>query len=147
MQIANFESVHIPDILEVENTSFSHPWTEKMFLEEISGKFSVYRVVIKDGKAIAYMGMWVLADEGHITNIAVSKNYRRQGVASLLLKDFIDLAKEKNLSFMTLEVRESNEAARALYSSFGFCEVGRRKKYYENTEDAILMTKYFKEVE
>ena len=147
MQIADFESIHIPDILEVEKMSFSHPWTEKMFEEEISGKFSVYRVVIKDGKAIAYMGMWVLADEGHITNIAVSKNYRRQGVASLLLKDFINLAKERNLAFMTLEVRASNEAARALYSSFGFCEVGRRKKYYENTEDAILMTKYFKEVE
>ncbi len=147
MQIADFESLHITDILEVEKMSFSHPWTEKMFEEEISGKFSVYRVVIKDGKAIAYMGMWVLADEGHITNIAVSKNYRRQGVASLLLKDFIKLAKERNLAFMTLEVRASNEAARALYSSFGFCEVGRRKKYYENTEDAILMTKYFKEVE
>ena len=147
MQIADFESLHITDILEVEKMSFSHPWTEKMFEEEISGKFSVYRVVVEDGKAIAYMGMWVLADEGHITNIAVSKNYRRQGVASLLLKDFINLAKEKNLAFMTLEVRESNEAARALYSSFGFCEVGRRKKYYENTEDAILMTKYFKELE
>lgn len=147
MQIADFENAHIPDILEVEKTSFSHPWTEKMFLEEISGKFSVYRVVLKDGKAIAYMGMWILADEGHITNIAVSENFRRQGVASSLLKDFINLAKEKNLAFMTLEVRESNKAARALYSSFGFCDIGRRKKYYDNSEDAILMTKYFKEVE
>lgn len=147
MQIADFENAHIPDILEVEKSSFSHPWTEKMFLEEISGRFSVYRVVLKDGKAIAYMGMWILADEGHITNIAVSQNFRRQGVASRLLEDFINLAKEKNLAFMTLEVRESNKAARSLYSSFGFCEIGRRKKYYDNTEDAILMTKYFKEVE
>lgn len=147
MQIVDFEDTHIPDILEVEKSSFSQPWTERMFLEEIMGKHSVYRVVVKDGKAVAYMGMWILADEGHITNIAVLEKFRRQGVASYLLENFINLAKEKKLAFMTLEVRESNKAAKSLYSSFGFCEIGRRKKYYDNTEDAILMTKYFKEVE
>ncbi len=147
MQITDFEKSHLPDILEVERTSFHSPWTEDMFIEEIQGKFSVYRVAVIDGKAVAYMGMWILADEGHITNVAVSEKYRRQGVASALIEDFVKLAEKKDLAFMTLEVRESNEAAKALYSSFGFIEVGRRKKYYDNTEDAILMTKYFKEVE
>ena len=147
MRITDFEKSHLPDILEVERTSFSHPWTEKMFTEEISGKASVYKVAEISGKAVAYMGMWILADEGHITNVAVSLNYRRQGIAKALIEDFIKLSKEKDLVFMTLEVRESNEAAKLLYSSLVFCEVGRRKKYYDNTEDAILMTKYFKEVE
>ena len=54
------------------------------------------------------------------------------------------LADEKNLAFLTLEVRKSNISAISLYKSFGFCEVGVRKKYYENTEDAVLMTKFFK---
>lgn len=137
---------HIPDILKVERESFPHPWTEAMFKEEISGKFSIYIAAVSGGVSIGYMGMWILADEGHITNVAVSKDFRRQKVASLLVDKFIDIAREKNLAFMTLEVRASNDGAIALYEKKGFVEVGRRKKYYENKEDAILMTKYFKEV-
>ena len=142
MQITDMTNMHLPDILKVEQESFSHPWTENMFREELSGKFSVYRVAVEQGKAVAYMGMWILADEGHITNVAVGKNYRRQGIGGALLDDFIALAVEKKLCLMTLEVREHNESAIALYSQKGFVPVGRRKKYYENTEDAILMTKF-----
>ncbi len=143
MRIETMTHTHLSDILNVEKESFSHPWTEAMFLEELSGKDSVYRVLTEDGKAIAYMGMWILADEGHITNVAVAKDYRRKGVASRLVDDFISLAKERSLIFMTLEVRESNQSAISLYEKKGFVPVGRRKRYYENTEDAILMTKFF----
>ncbi len=144
MLIVDMTKEHLPDILEVEKESFSHPWTENMFLEELNGKFSVYRVAIEDGKAVGYMGMWVLADEGHITNVAVGKNYRGKGIGSALVEDFIRTGKEKDLAFLTLEVRVSNNDAIALYEKHGFKEVGRRKKYYENTEDAILMTKFLK---
>lgn len=143
MLIVDMTPAHLPDILKVEQESFSRPWTEAMFCEELAGRFSVYRAVIEDGKAVAYMGMWILADEGHITNVAVAKDYRRRGIAKALIEDFIALAKAKELALMTLEVRVSNESAIALYRSMGFTEVGRRKNYYESREDALLMTKFF----
>ncbi|HBL81620.1 MAG TPA: ribosomal-protein-alanine N-acetyltransferase [Clostridiales bacterium] len=134
---------HLADILTVEAESFPHPWTEKMFLEELSGKFSVYRAAVEDGRAVGYMGMWLLAGEGHITNIAVAKDFRCRGLGSALMDDFISLAEQQSLTLMTLEVRESNTGAIALYEKKGFEEVGRRKNYYDNTEDALIMTKYF----
>ena len=143
MQIEDMTKNHLPDILKVEQASFSHPWTENMFLEELSGQFSVYRVAVENKRAVGYMGMWILADEGHITNIAVAADYRRMGVASLLIDDFVSLAEKKKLVFMTLEVRASNEGAISLYRKKGFAEAGRRKNYYDNKEDALLMTKYF----
>lgn len=143
MQIEPMTPAHLPDILQVEAESFSHPWTEQMFLEELSGKTAVYRVAVENGRAVGYMGMWILADEGHITNVAVAKDFRRQGIAAALVEDFIRLAKEQQLIFITLEVRESNYGAISLYEKKGFVPVGRRKRYYENIEDAILMTKYF----
>ena len=144
MLIVDMKKEHLPDILEVENESFSHPWTENMFLEELNGKFSIYRVAVENEKAVGYMGMWVLADEGHITNVAVGEKHRGKGIGASLVADFIRTGKEKDLAFLTLEVRVSNENAIALYEKHGFIEVGRRKKYYENTEDAILMTKFLK---
>lgn len=143
MLILDMEKKHLSDILEVEQESFSRPWTKEMFLEELNGRFSVYRVAVENEKAVGYMGMWILADEGHITNVAVGRGFRGRGFGDALVLDFIRIATEKKLAFLTLEVRVSNEAAIALYQKHGFCEVGRRKKYYENTEDAILMTKYF----
>lgn len=143
MQITDMQETHLSDILQVEQASFSHPWTEAMFREEMAGKFSVYRVAVIEDVAVAYMGMWILADEGHITNVAVGPSYRRRGIAGTLIDHFIALAEERNLRLMTLEVRESNESAIALYEKKGFVPVGRRKKYYENVEDAILMTKFF----
>lgn len=145
MQIVKMTKEHIPHILKVEAECFSDPWSEAMFLEEISGKFSHYYVAVVDQKAIGYMGMWSLSGEGHITNVAVSRDYRRKGYAKALIEHFISIAESENLEFMTLEVRESNDAAIALYKSFGFTQVGVRKKYYDNSEDALLLTKFFGE--
>ncbi len=145
MQIEKMEPHHLPDILKVEAECFSDPWTEQMFKEELSGKFAHYFVAEEDGHAVGYMGMWALSGEGHITNVAVGKDYRRQGFARALISHFIDIAKKENLEFMTLEVRASNEPAIGLYKSFGFTQVGVRKKYYDNSEDALLLTKFFGE--
>lgn len=145
MQIVKFEPRHLKDILEVERKCFSSPWSEKMFYEELSGRFSHYYVVEIDNHAIAYMGMWSLSGEGHITNVAVSPMYRRKGIAKALISHFIDIAKKEDLEFLTLEVRATNYGAISLYKSFGFKEVGIRKKYYDNCEDAYLLTKFFKE--
>jgi ribosomal-protein-alanine N-acetyltransferase len=90
---------------------------------------------------VGFSGIWVLADEAHITNIAVRQQYQRQGIGELLLISTIDLAKELEANTMTLEVRASNLAAQNLYNKYGFTQVGLRRGYYlDNREDAVLMS-------
>jgi ribosomal-protein-alanine N-acetyltransferase len=98
----------------------------------------------EDGTVLGYAGILVVLDEGYITNIAVEPAYRRQGIARELLQVFERFALGNKLAFLTLEVRASNEAARALYTKEGYEEVGCRKNYYDYPkEDAIVMTKVF----
>ena len=90
---------------------------------------------------IGFAGLWVLAEEAHITNIAVRQTHRRQGIGELLLISVIDLATELNAHIITLEVRTSNNVAQSLYSKYGFAQVGMRRGYYtDNREDALLMS-------
>ena len=89
--------------------------------------------------------MSYVLDEGYISNVAVSAEYRRQGIADALINKLCERAEELDLSFVTLEVRKSNDPAIALYSKYGFVPVGERKNYYEQPrENALLMTKYMK---
>lgn len=90
---------------------------------------------------VGFAGIWVLADEAHITNLAVRQRYQQRGIGELLLISTIDLAKELKASNMTLEVRASNLAAQNLYRKYGFAQVGIRRNYYiDNKEDGILMS-------
>ena len=90
---------------------------------------------------VGFAGIWVLADEAHITNIAVRERYQRQGIGEALLISIIGLAKELKADIMTLEVRASNTQAQNLYRKYGFTQVGRRRGYYtDNHEDGILMS-------
>ncbi len=90
---------------------------------------------------IGFAGIWVMADEAHITNIAVRKCYQRRGVGELMLMHLIDLTQEMKAETMTLEVRVSNTAAQSLYHRYGFTQVGLRRGYYtDNREDALLMS-------
>lgn len=90
---------------------------------------------------LGFASIWVMADEAHITNIAVRKQYQRQGIGERLLISVIDLATELKADFMTLEVRVSNTAAQSLYQKYGFSQVGVRPGYYtDNREDALLMS-------
>lgn len=137
----------VPQIAELERLSFSMPWTEEMLLEELESMTgSVIVAVDKDRNVLGYASLTVVLDEGYINNIAVQRKYRRMGLGSDLLGVFIRFAQAQKLSFLTLEVRDTNLAARSLYGKFGFREVGRRKNYYDQPrEDAILMTRFFKE--
>ena len=88
--------------------------------------------------------MSVVIDEGYIFNVAVNVKHRKKGVATALVNELVTYGKKNNFYFITLEVRESNEKAKSLYSKFGFVIVGERKDYYSvPKENAILMTKYF----
>ena len=90
---------------------------------------------------LGFAGIWVLADEAHITNIAVRESYQRRGIGEALLISIIDLAKELGADMVTLEVRASNTQAQNLYSKYGFTQVGQRRAYYvDNNEDGILMS-------
>ena len=89
---------------------------------------------------IGFAGFWIMVEEAHITNIAVRKPYQRQGMGELLLISMIDLAAELNARIVTLEVRTTNDAAQSLYYKYGFTQVGLRRGYYDNKEDAVIMS-------
>lgn len=132
----------IESVMEIEVLSFKTPWQSFFFKEELENPFAIYFVAILNNEIIGYGGFWAVLDEGNITNIATHPDFRRLGVARKIIEKIIQVSKEKNLSFLTLEVRESNAAARKFYSSLGFNVVGKREKYYDHKEDAILMTLY-----
>ncbi len=132
---------HIPQIAAIERSCFSHPWSEDMLREALWNDAAVIVAADgDDGAVLGYAGLQVVLDEGYIDNIAVAPAYRRQGVADALLSAFERFGREK-LAFLTLEVRQSNAPAIALYKKHGFQAMGRRKNYYDDPkEDAIIMT-------
>ena len=143
-KVVSLTEEYIKSLVELEQICFDEPWTEGMFLSDIKNEHTVYYAVIDADKVIAYVGMWITVDEGQITNVAVHPDYRRKGIAKSLLKKLYDVCLQNKLESITLEVRESNVKAIALYKNEGFENVGLRKNYYKNpTENAILMTKAF----
>ena len=131
----------VDDIEALEFACFASPWSRDSLLYELTDNpLSTYVVAEMEGHVIGYVGVWSILDEGHITNVAVSPDYRRQHVGSLLIYHMLKSTMEAGLVRHTLEVRAGNEAALALYRKFGFTEAGVRKGYYEdNGEDAIIM--------
>jgi len=134
---------HIDDIMLVEKLCFTIPWSKNAFIQELkSNKFSKYVSAIVDSRVIGYAGMWQIFDEGHITNIAVHPEFRKTGVGTMLLEKLIEISRKNGIEKLTLEVRESNIAAKTLYFKYGFKAEGVRKSYYaDNGEDAIIMWK------
>lgn len=133
---------HLDAVAALERICFSDPWSRQLLASELDNDLSAFLVALDDaGQVAGYAGLQVILDEGTITDIAVRPDCRRRGVASQLLKVFLDFARGNRLAFLTLEVRASNYDAIALYGSRGFRSAGRRKNYYEHPrEDAIIMT-------
>jgi ribosomal-protein-alanine N-acetyltransferase len=134
----------LPAVLAMEARCFPDPWSEGVFRTALRDESCLWLAAELCGAPVGYAGMqWVL-DEGYIDNVAVDPAFRRRGAASALLAAMIGEGKKRALSFLSLEVRAGNEGAIALYTSFGFETVGRRKGYYlRPPEDALIMTKYF----
>lgn len=138
---------YLDSLTKLENICFTIPWSRNMFYNDISNPNAYYILALCDNNVVGYCGMYKVLDEADITNIAVHPDHRHQGVATQILKMIIDHCTYSDLSFITLEVRESNKKAIDLYTKSGFVVVGQRKNYYsDNHETAILMTKYLKEV-
>jgi ribosomal-protein-alanine N-acetyltransferase len=131
----------IDNVVEVENNCFSIPWSKASFLREVeNNEIALYLVAKIENKAVGYIGVWRIIDEGHITNVAVHSDYRGLGIGSMLVSELLSLCKKDGINSFTLEVRKSNEIAQKLYRKYGFEERGIRKKYYEdNKEDAVIM--------
>ncbi len=140
IKIIPLEREHAPRLAELERLCFSDPWSEEGIAFEAGNKAARFFVAVCGEEIAGYAGMLFAADLGNICNIAVFPQFRRHGVGRKLVYALITSAKELGVSELTLEVRESNEPAQALYRSFGFEKVGSRKNFYNDpTEDAIVM--------
>ncbi len=133
---------HLADVMEIEQVSYPKPWSRNVFQSELelarSGE-RYYLAARVGGVVIGYAGLMFVVGDAHVTNIAVAADRQRSGVATRLLAALAWEAIDRGCEAMTLEVRVSNSGAQALYRSFGFVPAGVRQRYYENTEDAIVM--------
>lgn len=129
---------HVQEIAEIEKVSFKTPWSTQMIADELKNPLAHYFVIEKDAQVVAYMGFYRILDEAHITNIAVKPDEKRKGFGKKLLEFALNDMVENGVSKVTLEVNEHNVPAINLYESFGFKLAGRRKKYYEGVDDALI---------
>lgn len=135
MNISDLNS--ISDILESEFDDF---WNYNILNQELQNENSIYIVAKKSDNIVGFGGIWKSVDDVHITNIVTRKSYRNLGIASKILEKLINITKDLNFSSITLEVNEHNFNAIKLYEKFNFKNLGRRKRYYNNSDDAIIMT-------
>lgn len=139
--IRSMTSADLDAVTAIEAETFPIPWSRESFRQELERNVAArYLVAEKEGRVIGYAGAWIILDESHITNIAITPSERGKGTGRKLTEALLQLLSNLGASYATLEVRESNLRAQGLYRSLGFIRVGRRKRYYEdNQEDAFLM--------
>lgn len=139
--IRTAEERDIKPMADLDVICFAEPWSEEAFKGEIMENDKAFYIVAEIGGQLAgYAGLWAIVDEGHITNVAVSPENRRRGIGRAIVATLIEVAEQNGLNSFTLEVRESNLAAQALYKEFKFKPAGIRKGYYlDNGENAIIM--------
>ena len=142
-KILRMQEQHLKELAQCLN-EYDDFWNEKILKDEFYNENSEYFVVCENEIICGFAGLWFNIDEAHIMNIAVKKDFRKKGIGSELLKFLIDEAKNKEKICITLEVRDDNIPAIEIYKKFDFDILGKRKKYYNNCNDAIIMTKFFK---
>ena len=142
MIIRRMRKADIGAVFDIELNTFAVPWPEPSFHHELDENPAARYLVAENdaGEVIAYAGAWMIFEEAHITNIAVRKDFRGQGIGKALTKSLIQYAANLGVQYMTLEVRKSNLTAQAMYQKARFEKLGVRKRYYtDNEEDALLM--------
>lgn len=136
----------LEQVLAIERVSFPSPWSKQHFLDELGSPYAFPLSAFDGaGRLVGFICPMQLLDEGHILDVAVDPECRGKGVGRLLVQRVMDDCRNADASFVSLEVRVSNAAAIALYEGMGFVETGRRKRYYENGEDAIMMEHIFRD--
>lgn len=138
--IERMQRPHIEEVLEIENASFSTPWSKALFYNELCHPSALIYVALLGSRVVGYICVHQVMDEGHILNLAVRQDMKRQGIAKTLVQRIIAELKESACKTIYLEVRISNYMAKHLYEGLGFKAVGIRKHYYESPkEDGIIM--------
>lgn len=131
----------VADVAELERKIFSDAWSERAILETLDQKQTMLLAAYEDKKMIGYVILYYVLEDGEIARIAVADGYRRQGVATLMLREMVILCRDIGVSKILLDVRESNAAAYAFYERRGFVRDGIRKNFYSDpVENAILMS-------
>lgn len=141
LSIERMRPPDLDEVLAIERASFSMPWSRGAFLYEMERNQVARCLVVRiDGRLAGYVCLWEVADELHVTNIAVHPELRRRGIGRAMLAHVLDDARGRGFRLVALEVRPSNVEALRLYESFGFRVIGRRHGYYYDTgEDALVM--------
>lgn len=133
---------HVSQIARLEAQCFSDPWSEKSIASELENPLSLWLVAEENGRVCGYVGSQTVLDESDMMNVAVDPGFRRQGIARALIETLIAELSKMGSRCLRLEVRVSNENARALYERMGFRQLGLRKNYYHNPkEDALILGK------
>lgn len=133
---------HVSQIARLEAQCFSDPWSEKSIASELENPLSLWLVAEENGQVFGYVGSQTVLDESDMMNVAVDPRFRRQGIARALIETLIAELAKMGSRCLRLEVRVSNENARALYARMGFQQLGLRKNYYHNPkEDALILGK------
>jgi ribosomal-protein-alanine N-acetyltransferase len=140
LRIVRARRADLDAIMEIERLSFRAPWSRRVFEEELGRDFAYLKVVRDGDRVAAFVNYWVVADEIHILNVATHPEWRRRGIARRMMEHVMRAARLRRSSLLTLEVRRANLAAQELYRSLGFEVVGVRPRYYENNEDALVMS-------
>ena len=133
---------HVSQIAELEKLCFSDPWSERSIASELKSQYSYWLVGCEDDRVVGYVGSQSSFDEADMMNLAVHPDFRRCGVAQQLVEGLCETLAQKGVRCLLLEVRASNEPAKALYEKLGFEQVGCRPNYYRNPkEDALILRK------
>ena len=140
--IRPMEELDLPQAAAIEKEAITPPWSEQAFRESLGLEHTILLAAIQDGQVAGYCVCYQSFEEGEITNVAVKKELRGQGIAGKLLEKLCSYGKERGLERYILEVRADNEPAIHLYERSGFTRVGIRKGFYEQPmEDAVIMVK------
>ena len=133
---------HVEQIADLEKQCFSDPWSANSILSELRNDLSLWIVAIDGERVVGYVGSQSVMGWSDMMNLAVSEEYRRQGIAEKLVNALISALRDRNNTCLTLEVRVSNLPAISLYEKMGFVCVGKRSNYYRNPkEDALILRK------
>lgn len=141
IELKEMTSSYTEGVFNVGKLSLKEAWSLDSINKELDNKNAKYIVAVtENNEVVGFIGLWIVLDEGDITNVAVHPNYRKQKIASLLIEYVINNMKNWDISSLTLEVRKSNIAAQNLYKKFNFNVSGIRKNFYsDNNEDAYIM--------
>ena len=142
MQIVPMKEEHVSAVAALERACFSAPWDEASVRSELTNDLSLWLVAEDESGVAGYVGSQTVLGESDVMNLAVREDCRRQGIGRELVKALCSALEAAGSSCLTLEVRASNAAAKALYAALGFASVGRRPRYYSRpTEDAEILRK------